>query len=168
MLDTTTVAFEASYRYCVSIQPHLYQFFKENASRNPNPFLEFLIQKYEKQILYSKAQHQLKRASCQYQPKTKDYKRIVIRGVSPEIWRRLKNLKSLTGYSISYLFRVMLEWELENRGKPIQPLLPQIHLELGSGGEGEASPPFPLNNYVYVQYGERRNQRLFTIFLDFF
>ncbi|MFN3603262.1 MAG: DUF1564 family protein [Leptonema sp. (in: bacteria)] len=167
MLDTTTVAFEASYRYCVSIQPHLYQFFKENASRNPNPFLEFLIQKYEKQILYSKAQRQLKRASCQYQPKTKDYKRIVIRGVSPEIWRRLKSLKSLTGYSVSYLFRVMLEWELENQGKPIQPILPQIQFYLSHNAFDFYSASTPLNNYFYVEYGNVRERQLMTIFLDF-
>lgn len=167
MLDVTNIQYEKRHDFCVYIQPRLYEFLKQNSINDINCFLETLLQKYKHSLLQIKSMQKLKQASCQYQPKTKNYKRLVLRKLCPELWKRLKALKSLLGYSISYIIRVLLEWEMQNRGISIEPL----HLRnLEPAEEIETrrrSQTQPLNNYSYYQYWERRNHSLLSIFLDF-
>ncbi len=84
--------------------------------------------------------------------------------LSPNLWKKYKLLKDLTGYSISYLIRVFLEWELQNEGQPIQPLLPQIQQQ-NDPTFGQDSYP-STHNYVYKVVWGRQNNRLKHIFWD--
>ncbi len=77
----------------------------------------YLISKYLK-YLYQIKNIDIKRTmTIDYQPKTKEYKRYWIT-INPTYWGNLYNLRFSLGYSMSFLLRIMLDWEMEEYQQP--------------------------------------------------
>ncbi|MFN3604276.1 MAG: hypothetical protein ACK4UJ_06180 [Leptonema sp. (in: bacteria)] len=165
MYTTTHFKFKPTHRYCVYLKPHHYHFFKMNSNGNENLYLEYLIQKYESWLVSKKNLNTLKIATQQYQPKTKDYKRFVLNKIDPELWKKIKEFKTLTGYSISCILRILLEWEMQEQGLAINPLLQRGDTPLPEYFFSEFS--LPLYNYIHCQWWDKRNKEFFSIFFDF-
>lgn len=56
-----------------------------------------------------------------YQPKTKNYLIRKIR-IQPTYWGKLHELRFLLGYSISFIIRIMLDWEMQQEQIPVEPI----------------------------------------------
>ncbi len=89
--------------------------------------IDYLLKKYLA-YLYNISIAQRKRTlTASYQPKTKEY---VIRKISiqPTYWGKLYELRFFLGYSMSFIIRIMLDWEMQEEGIPIHPLIfkPQL------------------------------------------
>ncbi len=151
-----------TYRYCVYIQPHLYRFLKTKANERISFFLEYLVQKYEAILLDEKNFDSLKKATCTFQPKTKDYKRIVLNKIHSHLWKKLKVLKSITGYSISFLIRLFLEWEIEE-----QQIQNQNTRTTALQENNASQNTLTINNYVCCESWHSSSNEIYTVFIDF-
>ncbi len=59
--------------------------------------------------------------TASYQPRTKNY---VIRKITiqPTYWGKLHELRFLLGISMSFIIRIMLDWEMQQEQVPIEPI----------------------------------------------
>ncbi len=103
--------------------------------------INYLLKKYLA-YLYKISISQNKRTlTASYQPRTKEY---IIRKISiqPTYWGKLYDLRFFLGYSMSFIIRIMLDWEMQEQEIPVTPLilLPPLddedqkeHLQIQSG-----------------------------------
>ncbi len=110
--DITEYEFKIQHDMGLNILPEYYQILIEYSSRDINKYLEYLYCKYSKNLLRKKISHRKKSATSEYQPITKRYKQIKIKRINPYIWDKYKDLKRISGYSISFIIRIFLEWEM--------------------------------------------------------
>ncbi len=152
------------HQYCLYIQSSLYAFLKTKLKQNPL-YLESIIQTHKPALLANRHLTSLEKATCKYQPKTKNYKRIIIKEISPHLWKLLKELKKLSGYSISFIIRVFLEWELQKTDQNIQTLLPNIQVQ----NKDNAPTPTPtvINNYKHCLWWDGLKREILAVFEDF-
>ncbi len=157
-----------THQYCIYIQENLYLFLKRNSQNNLSNLLEYLIRKYKYNVLNQKSISSLGRGSVQYQPKTKNYKRIILKNINPYLWKELKIIKNTTGYSISYIIRVMIEWEMQSKGHYITPLLP-LEPVLSNNTQQQLSQNnfIAINNYQWKEVWSRHNNEISVICIDF-
>ena len=90
--------------------------------------IDYLLRKYLA-YLYKISISQRKRTlTASYQPKTKEY---VIRKISiqPTYWGKLYELRFFLGYSMSFMIRIMLDWEMQEEGIPVVALIFKPRLE---------------------------------------
>ncbi len=90
--------------------------------------IDYLLKKYLA-YLYKISIAQRKRTlTASYQPKTKEY---IIRKISiqPTYWGKLYELRFFLGYSMSFLIRIMLDWEMQENEIPVIPLIFQLQLD---------------------------------------
>ncbi len=76
--------------------------------------INYLLKKYLA-YLYKISISQRKRTlTASYQPRTKEY---IIRKISiqPTYWGKLYQLRFFLGYSMSFLIRIMLDWEMQEQ-----------------------------------------------------
>ncbi len=89
--------------------------------------IDYLLKKYLAYLYQISISQEKRTLTASYQPKTKEY---IIRKISiqPTYWGKLFDLRFFLGYSISFLIRIMLDWEMQEEGIPIIPLihLPQL------------------------------------------
>lgn len=163
MLDVTHYRHKNKHKVCINIQSFLCRELKRLSKKLNNEFLNYLYERHKRKILRVKIAPFKKTETTQYQPKQKAYKKMNLY-ISPSLWKKYKLLKDITGYSISYIIRVFLEWELQNEGQTITPLLPQI--------ERDSDPAFSYeeytttHNYVLETAWRRQNQEIKLIFWD--
>ena len=86
--------------------------------------IDYLLKKYLAYLYQISISQEKRTLTATYQPKTKEYiiRRITIQ---PTYWGKLFDLRFFLGYSISFMIRIMLDWEMQEEGIPIIPL---IHL----------------------------------------
>ncbi|MCS7206007.1 MAG: DUF1564 family protein [Leptospiraceae bacterium] len=100
---------------CVNLTPNYYLYLTRLAQRKFHDdipkTINYLISKHIRK-LYSRSKSQTKRTlTAEYQPTTKNYKRYWI-SIEPVIWGRLFQLRLCLGYSMSYLLRMLLDFEI--------------------------------------------------------
>ncbi|MFN3604586.1 MAG: hypothetical protein ACK4UJ_07730 [Leptonema sp. (in: bacteria)] len=150
-----------THRYCIYIQPKLYAFLKQKSRGDISGYIETLYQNYKDRLIQNKKLDALQNAVSEYQPKTKEYKRIVIRAISTDLWKRLKELKAFSGYSISFILRIFIEWEMEKE-ESIIPLRASYNQ-----GQNYTNFFLPINNYVHHEWWDGRSNEVYSIFWDF-
>ncbi len=101
----------------ISILPEYYKNLQKLSKKNFDAFLKYLYYKFHKKIIKSKVAPYKRTATTTYQPPTKTYINIRLKNISPYIWEKYWDLRKITGYSISYIIRQFLEWELESINK---------------------------------------------------
>lgn len=100
---------------CINIKPefwHALSFLFPFADISQT--LSFLLHKHKSALLRISISREKKTATTTYQPRTGGYQRRTLR-ISPSLWKLFKELKEHTGYSISAIIRIIIEWELEER-----------------------------------------------------
>ena len=90
--------------------------------------IDYLLRKYLAYLYQISISQRKKTLTATYQPKNKEY---MIRRISiqPTYWGKLFDLRFFLGYSISFLIRIMLDWEMQEEGIPIIPLIPIPRLD---------------------------------------
>jgi hypothetical protein len=65
--------------------------------------------------------------TASYQPRTKNY---IVRKIQiqPTYWGKLHELRFLLGFSMSFILRIMLDWEMQQEQIPMEPIfiMPQL------------------------------------------
>ena len=89
--------------------------------------IDYLLKKYLAYLYQISISQEKRTLTATYQPKTKEY---MIRRISiqPTYWGKLFDLRFFLGYSISFIIRIMLDWEMQEEEMNVVPLffLPQL------------------------------------------
>lgn len=131
-------------------------------STNISKTLSILLHKHKPALLRISISREKKTATTTYQPKTGGYRRKTVR-IAPFLWKLLKQLKEHTGYSISAIIRIIIEWELEERSGHV-PTWKQKVREIGLN----YTPNLSCNNYIFLEIWSRgENKEIFvSYYLD--
>lgn len=117
VIDRSNYTFVESHCIGISILSDYYQILLDLSKHDFDQLLKYLYYKYHKRILSQKQAPYKRTATAIYQPKSKNYKNVKLKNVSPYIWDKYWDLRKMTGYSISYIIRIFLEWEIEYLGQ---------------------------------------------------
>jgi len=84
--------------------------------------INYLIRKYLAYLYKISISQEKRTLTASYQPRTKEY---IIRKIKiqPTYWGKLYELRFFLGYSMSFLIRIMLDWEMQEQEIPIAPLM---------------------------------------------
>ncbi len=169
MKDLSLFKTHKSHKVCIYIKPHHFLFFKYLARHKfHNDFsktLLYLLSKYQKLLYKIKISHIKKTMTITYQPTTKDYDKYNVY-INPALWAKFQELRFYTGYSMSYLIRVMIEWEMQEEGEEVRGIL-QEKPEL-TEQEKKEIPPIHFYSYdlrVKVKY---KTREVYMKFMDFY
>jgi len=115
----------------INITPFHYQYLMELTQTrfegNLSLAVDYLLRKYLA-YLYLISQAPTKRTlTASYQPRTKNYviKKIHIQ---PTYWGKLYELRFLLGFSMSFIIRIMLDWEMQEEETSAEPIFIKPHL----------------------------------------
>ncbi|MFN3604011.1 MAG: hypothetical protein ACK4UJ_04805 [Leptonema sp. (in: bacteria)] len=159
MLNITRYELKSKYKVCVNILPNFHKELLRLSRGKLNHFLEYLYNTYKRKLLQMKIAPIKGTATTEYQPDHEEYKQIVLYGISPNLWRRYKDLREMTGYSVSFILRVFIEWELMREGIPLTPLLPRDEDSAeGVAGYSEQNCPLAHNYVIRSQWNRQKNQ----------
>ncbi|MFN3605364.1 MAG: hypothetical protein ACK4UJ_11710 [Leptonema sp. (in: bacteria)] len=169
--DRTQYKFIEKHTMGISILPEYFQILCNLSNNDFNSFLKYLYFKYHKRILASKIAPQKKTSTASYQPETKNYKNVKLKDINPYLWEKFWDLRRMTGYSISFIIRIFLEWELQEmgrnneiqNGRPI--LMPTPEVEIN-----KCVFPLPAfrNNYEKSKVGNGTRNEITITFKDEF
>lgn len=128
--------FKKRHKTGLNILPEYYDILYELSEGELGEYLKYLYYKYHKQIYALKVSSTKRTSTSDYQPETKRYIQITLRNMYPYIWEKYWDLRRITGYSISFIVRIFLEWELEEqsrqneleRGEPLIRKHPDIEI----------------------------------------
>ena len=123
--------------------------------------IDYLLKKYLAYLYKISISQEKRTLTATYQPRTKEY---IIRKISiqPTYWGKLYELRFFLGYSMSFLIRIMLDWEMQEEDIPILPLffLPRLddedqeeHRQINTG-----------NNYSSKHKISHSNLEVFSLF----
>ncbi len=155
----------------INIFPEYYSILLIFSNKNFSSYLGYLYKKYHKQIIALKISPHKKTATAEYQPKTKNYKKYVLNQIHPYIWEKYWDLRRITGYSISFIIRIFLEWELEEKNriediKNGEPIIKKIiSIEIPSSNFDDF---YFINSYYYFKCGNSERGDIFIYFKDIF
>jgi len=84
--------------------------------------IDYLLKRYLAYLYRISFAPTKKTLTATYQPRTKNY---IIRKISiqPTYWGKLYELRFFLGYSMSFIIRVMLDWEMQQEQIPVFPLI---------------------------------------------
>ncbi len=127
-MNQQTIKFKSKneHRVCIHLKPLHFAYFKHLAitrfQGNLSKTILYLLSKYLKSLYRIKRIDQKRTLTIDYQPKTKEYKRFWI-SIQPTYWGQLYNLRFSLGYSMSFLLRIMIDWEMEENHEPYLDIL---------------------------------------------
>jgi hypothetical protein len=169
-IDNTFYQFRKIYRTGLNILPEYYEILHQLSNGVIGEYLKYLYYKYHKQILILKVAHTKRTATADYQPIRKRYIQITL-NISPYIWEKYWELRRITGYSISFIVRIFLEWELQEQnqnnlienGEPLISSHPEIEI---------ININYPVyffqNSYAVFKRGNSITNDIFIYYKDIF
>ncbi len=117
-----------THRVCIHLKPIHYEYLKQLSftrfEGSISQTILYLLSKYLKYLYQIKTIDIKKTLTINYQPATKNYRRYWII-IHPTYWGNLYNLRFSLGYSMSYLLRIMIEWEMEENNEIRNILIPK-------------------------------------------
>lgn len=166
MKDETQFQIVRPSRVCINLEPRHYVFLKQLAQLHYRGDLSktifYLISKYLRYLYKIKIQHLKKTMTITYQPKTKEYKKYYMI-IDPLLWGQLYQLRNYLGYSMSFLLRIIIEWELQestgtnNILKEKPELTPEEQLP---------HPTLLVQSYAYGMRGDFIQRSIYMFFSD--
>ncbi len=106
-------------KFCLNIKSDYVMLFKMLAHHMGSYELAiaYLIGKYSFRLLHLK--HKIKKASRTIQPYNENYTRFSFWLREEAIWAQLEKMGEITGLSMSFVIRIMIEWEFYLEGREI-------------------------------------------------
>ncbi len=90
--------------------------------------INYLLKKYLAYLYRISISQEKRTLTASYQPRTKEYIIRKIR-IQPTYWGKLYELRLFLGYSMSFIIRIMLDWEMQENEIPVVPLIFQPPLD---------------------------------------
>ena len=84
--------------------------------------INYLLKKYLAYLYKISISQEKRTLTASYQPRTKEYIIRKIR-IQPTYWGELYELRFFLGYSMSFMIRIMLDWEMQEQEIPVIPLM---------------------------------------------
>lgn len=155
-------------KVCIHLKPEHYNYLKQLSIRRNNEDISktilYLLSKYLK-YLFKIKQPQIKlKTTATYQPKTKEYKNFTIL-INPTYWAKLNHLRGYLGFSMSFIIRITLDWEMFNDETSTEILIQKPSLE---PHEQQSIPNTLIHSYEHRAKVIFSNRRIFTYFYDYF
>lgn len=114
MKDQILIQTKEIHIYCINFNPKHYQFLIELSETKFEGDLEqtliYLFSKYMKYLYRIRIRN--KKMTTLYQPSTKEYQKCWLQ-INPTHMAKLKHLRCYLGYSVSFILRILIEWEWE-------------------------------------------------------
>lgn len=102
---------------CINLSPRYFVYLLILARRkfcgNIARTIAYLLMTHRQKLFIHSRTPWKRKLTATYQPRQKDYKRYKI-SMEPALWGKLFQLRIYLGYSISYIIRLTLEWEMAN------------------------------------------------------
>jgi len=115
----------------INLTPYHYQYLihltKTKFQGNLSLTIDYLLKKYLVYLYHISISQTKRSLTATYQPKTKQYVIKTIR-VQPTYWGKLCDLRMFLGYSMSFILRIMLDWEMQEEQIPVLGLFERPHL----------------------------------------
>lgn len=169
-LNSSNYKFLEVYTMGVSVLPEYFEYFKKMSRGKHNKYLKYLYFKYHKRLLSIKHAPNKRTATTTYQPTTKQYKNLKLTNINPYLWDKYWDLRRITGYSISYILRMFLEWEMEFneqiKNKKMKNI-EKIYMPLGINLNFDVESQFQ-NSYVVKKWGRSHTNDINILFRDEF
>ncbi|MCX7810319.1 MAG: hypothetical protein N2247_05355, partial [Leptospiraceae bacterium] len=86
--------------------------------------------------------------------------------INPTIWSKLFDSRRFLGYSISAILRITLDWEMQEMGRDIIPLIPMPEIQLQDVDSTQHLQE--IQSYVYTKTADYEPRKIFSIFWDQF
>lgn len=134
MKDHTRFKTQNTNRICINLKSEHYLFLKQLSNTkfdgNLSETILYLISKYLKSLYKIKQTANKKTLTITYQPKTKEYIKYNIT-VNINYWAKVNSLKFYLGYSMSFILRIMIDWEMMEENIQYTPLIlkPQLPVD---------------------------------------
>jgi hypothetical protein len=92
--------------------------------------IDYLLKKYLTYLYRISIAPTKRTLTATYQPRTKNYVIKKIR-IQPTYWGKLYELRFLLGFSVSFIIRIMLDWEMQEEQIPVETIFirPALSLE---------------------------------------
>ena len=116
----------------INITPFHYQYLMDLTNTRFNGDLsltiDYLLKKYLAYLYRISFAPTKRTLTATYQPRSKNY---LIRKISvqPTYWGKLYELRFFLGYSMSFIIRIMLDWEMQQEQIPVLPLIHRPFLD---------------------------------------
>jgi len=110
----------------INITPFHYQYLiyltETHFNGNLSLTIEYLIRRHLAYLYKISLAPNKRTLTATYQPRTKNY---VIRKIciQPTYWGKLFELRFFLGYSISFIIRIMLDWEMQEEQMSNEPII---------------------------------------------
>ncbi len=157
-------------RVCIFLTPLHYIYLRELSIRKFNKDISqtllYLISKNLKYLYKIKQTHLKKTMTITYQPKTKEYQRYGIY-IDPTLWAKFNHLRIYLGYSMSFIIRILIDWEMQEDTQNYRNSLIVFKPNL-TDDEYLQLPSSPLHNYDWWCKVDLKDQRVFMKFIDSF
>jgi len=157
------------YRVGINLLPVHYNFLRELANarfdKNISDAIHYLLNKYMLYLNQIRITPYKRTETASYQPQTKQYKRYSIR-INPTIWSKLFDSRRFLGYSISAILRITLDWEMQEMGRDIIPLIPLPEIQVRDVDSTQHLQE--IQSYVYTKTADYEPRKIFSIFWDQF
>ena len=123
--------------------------------------INYLLKKYLVYLNRISISQSKRTLTATYQPRIKGYKIKTIR-IQPTYWGKLYDLRKFLGYSISFIIRIMLDWEMQDQKISVAKLfeLPQLNAE----DREEHAHIQNGNNYSFFNKIHHENLEVFSWF----
>jgi len=158
-----------TYKECitsVNLTPFHYQYLiyitETRFNGNLSLTIDYLLKRYLVYLYKISLTPNKKTLTATYQPRTKNY---VIRKIQiqPTYWGKLYELRFLLGYSMSFIIRIMLDWEMQQENIAIEPIF--VIPPLTSEDEEIESQIQLGNNYSSYNRVSHANLEVYSEFL---
>ena len=158
-------------RVGINLTPMHYNFLKEIANQLYNQSIsdaiQYLLNKYLVFLYEIRITPYKRTETATYQPITKQYRRYSIK-INPTLWSKLFDSRRFLGYSISAIIRIMLDWEMQEMGREIIPLIAMPQIEQENHPLEDDFHDQIIQSYVYIKMADYEPRRIFSFFWDQF
>ncbi|MFN3605078.1 MAG: hypothetical protein ACK4UJ_10245 [Leptonema sp. (in: bacteria)] len=155
-----------THNVCINIKLALYRELKRMAKGSVSLFLEYLYEKYKRRILNLQIASYKRSATAEYQPTGEEYKKMKIE-IEPFLWQRYWDLRGMSGFSISFIITIFIQWELYTQNQNVDRSLLQkrnIFIEIQNFSYPERFPK--INNYVLGKAWNRQKNEFSIQYWD--
>jgi hypothetical protein len=117
----------------INLTPNHYEYLicltESRFNGNLSKTIDYLLKKYLIYLYKISLAPDKRTLTATYQPRTKNYviKKICIQ---PTYWGKFFELRFLLGYSISFMIRIMLDWEMQEEQNSFAPIIIRPNLTI--------------------------------------
>jgi len=117
----------------INLTPNHYEYLicltESRFNGNLSKTIDYLLKKYLIYLYKISLAPDKRTLTATYQPRTKNYviKKICIQ---PTYWAKFFELRFVLGYSISFMIRIMLDWEMQEEENSIAPIIIRPNLTI--------------------------------------